>query len=346
MTRKVLLAICLVLLAGAGYLLLVPPAAVRAPRPEWVVVEGPENAWHDYHKLAGQKDPVSFDELIAAARKKGSQRFFQAPVLSPTEIPYNYRDEKNLATRAAAEVTRLTKAGQLDKALALALATYEMGTDLAETGSDLAPGLAAAATRHEVVAALEALLQQPKLTLAQAEKARAEIKALNARMPTPGQLIAWDREAQARGLEDVLSQEAPPLPGLKVRMLNSVQERLAEQSKVLSEAMDSWDPEKVGRAQELANQIRTRSSYLKEAIPTLDTNLPSALRLLYQDRQAGYGLECLADVAVYVRKNKKLPPSLPEAPKDPRTGEPPTYKVEGKTAVITYPGEQLFRYSL
>lgn len=339
--KKIVLVVLLLVGVAVAAWLLIAPAPLLAPRPEWTVVEGPQNAWHDYHRLAGEaraKKPVDFGELVKSASKPASQRFYKPPVVSPTDIPYTYRDEKELGQQAAAEATRLLAQGKVKESLALALATYKMGTDLAEPGCDLAAALAAIAVRRQAAAPLEALLQDPRLTADQVRAVGAQLQALDARMPTPGQVVVWEREALARGLEESLAQEAPGVAGLRVRMLNSVQQRLLDQEEVLRKALDSWDPAAAARAQEEANQIRTRSAYLKEAVPSLDTNLVSAQRQFYLDRVQGFGLESLAVIALAVRQSKKLPESLSDAPADPRTSQPPTYKREAGEALLLYPG--------
>lgn len=339
--KKIVLVVLLLILAAAAGWLLIAPAPLLAPRPEWTVVEGPQNAWHDYHRLAGDaraKKAVDFEELVKSAAKPSSQRYYKPPVMSPTDIPYTYRDEKELGQQAAVEATHLLEKGKVKEALALALATYKMGTDLAEPGCDLAAALAAIAVRRQAAGPLETLLQDPRLTAEQARAVGTQLQALDARMPSPGQVVVWEREALARGLEESLSQEAPGVAGLRVRMLNSVQQRLLEQEALLRKAMDSWDPSAVARAQDEANALRTRSAYLKEAVPSLDTNLASAERQFYLDRVQGFGLESLAVIALAVRESKKLPETLSGAPADPRTGQFPVYKREGREALIIYPG--------
>ena len=344
-SRKIVLGLLVLALLGVGAWLVIPPQALLAPRPEWIVVEGPVNAWHDYHKLGGEAakknadKPAVAEQLVKAAKKSQSQRFYKAPAVSPTEEIYNYRDEKALGQLAAEQVGVLAAQGQTEKALDLALAGYKMGTDLAEPGSDLTPVLAAIVVRREVARPLQSLL--PKLNADQAKRALSAITALDLQMPAPGVVLTWDRDALARGLEDSLKAETPPLPGLRTRMLNSIQDRIQRQTKLLSEAMDSWDPARVQAAQQEANAIRTDSRYLKEAVPSLDTNLSAALRQFYLDRVGGAGLECQAALAVYRSEHGKLPEKLEEAltpPNDPRTGKPPRYKLEGQGAIIVYPG--------
>lgn len=344
--------------------LAIPVPALKAPRPEWKVVGEADNAWPEYHELAlearkaetfpddvlpapgknAQVDSVrpAFGRLIKAAARSGSQRFEEPPSVNSTDLMYVYKDEKTLVRLALAESRRLAGEGQLKPALELALACYEMGADLSEPGADLTPTLVGAQIRRRASLVLFELLQEPALTEAQARAVLAVVESCNQRIPLPGQAVAWDREAVARGLEETLEQDAPPLPGLKARLQNSVQHRMAAQQKLLVEAMETWDPVKVQQAQEEAEKLRTGGLLMRNAVPEMKISLRNSLRQIYLDRVNGSALECLAAVAVYACQHKRLPARLEEAlaapPTDPRTGKPPGYKVEGAQVLLWYPG--------
>ncbi len=344
--------------------LAIPVPALKAPRPEWKVVSDADNAWLEYHELGkearkaetfpddvlpapgknAQVDSVrpAFDRLVKAAARSGSQRFEEPPSVRSTDLMYVYKDEKTLVRLALAESRRLAGAGQLKQALELSLACYEMGADLSEPGADLTPTLVGAQIRRRASLVLFELLQEPALTQAQARAALAVVERCNQRIPSPGEAVAWDREAVARGLEDTLEDDAPPLPGLKARLQNSVQQRVAAQQKLLVEAMQTWDPALVQQAQEQAEKLRTGGLLMRDAVPEMKISLSNSLRQMYLDRVNALALECLAAVAAYARQHKRLPARLEDAlakpPVDPRTGKAPGYRVEGREAVLWYPG--------
>ncbi len=334
------------------------------PRPEWKVVNEADNAWPEYHELGQEarkaetfpddvlpapgKNPQvdavrpAFDRLVKAAARSGSQRFEEPPSVGSTDLMYVYKDEKTLVRLALAESRRLAGAGQLKQALELSLACYEMGADLSEPGADLTPTLVGAQIRRRASLVLFELLQEPALTEAQARAVLAVVESCNQRIPAPGQAVAWDREAVARGLEETLEQDAPPLPGLKARLQSSVQQRMAAQQKLLVEAMQTWDPAQVQLAQAQAEKLRTGGLLMRDAVPEMKISLSNSLRQLYLDRVNASALECLAALAAYARQHKRLPArleeALPKPPVDPRTGKAPGYRVEGREAILWYPG--------
>ena len=316
------------------------------------------------------KHQGTIKHIIAGAKLSKSQFSSEMPTFT-TRVP-NLLQMRGLATVASAEVQRLISAGKAQEAVELALANYEMATDVgAEPNASLIAGLISVVCRGIAAKSLFTVIYSQTTNANMDIEIARQISAQDRRMPNAFQALSTDLQASQNSFEDILLNSnfskfndgispvptvaenlAKYFPGLRVRIYNSLIGLTQNCLKQLQPSLENWDFQ---GAMESSKEIESKifqdvydpATYI--AANLVYISFPSGratMKSFYNSNNIGQTLTAFAAISAYKKTHKQFPATLEMAmseaglstPVDLATGKQIGYRLENANPMVWLAG--------
>jgi serine/threonine protein kinase len=309
---------------------------------------------------------------IIAGTKKPYAQFFSEPYFFDSPVP-NLLQVRTLVALASVQAQRLMLEGKRREGLELALATYNLATDLAEPHGSLISGLIAVVCRTEAAHALVYWLYTGGGEDVAADIALAQqLAQLGKQMATPIQLFEIEWEITARSMEafflkkqplrkesnndltfdslKILGKLAQQLPGLRTRLYNYCIEELNTHQLFVKDPLTNWQITYLRQSNKVVKSITywealysPVKSYLTASMQNNFSNAAYAAESFYRDRALNQVLQIFAAASAYRKIHGHFPATLNEAmntvqipiPIDVVSHQPVSYQLRNNQPVVT-----------
>ncbi|MBI4852387.1 MAG: serine/threonine protein kinase [Acidobacteria bacterium] len=322
-------------------------------------------AYIDSHQKA-------INHLLEGAKKPKVQFYSEAPT-AYSPVP-NLLQMRALTILAAAQVRYLAQNGKLEQALDLALANYEMATDIgADENCSLISGLISVVCRSIAARSIFVLINSGKTTVEMDKEIASFVTEQDNRMPNAYQLFKHEREATEATFEDILIKQTTTdldvifynnsvilkflvnaFPGLRVNIYKRYYVLSRQKLELLRNNTENWDFVKAEKDNERIvkeanpwNWGWTPSGLMASAVFYIALpNTTATMKSLYTDNCIGKTLVTFAACSAYKKAHNEFPATLSAAmlevnlalPIDLATSQRIGYKLENNLPVVWFAG--------
>jgi hypothetical protein len=316
------------------------------------------------------KHQGTIKHIIAGTKLSKSQFTSEMPSFT-TRVP-NLLQMRGLANVASAEVKRLISKGKTQEAIELALANYEMATDIgSEPNASLIASLISVVCRGIAAKSLFTVIYSQKTDAKMDIEIARQISAQDRRMPNAYQALLVDLQASQNSFEDILVNNniskinedisispkvaenvAKYFPGLRIRVYNSLINLSQIYLKQVQTDLENWDFQASEESnKELQSKVFQNvydpATYI--AANLVYISLPSGLATMksfYSSNNLGQALTTFAAISAYKKSHNQFPTTLEMAmseaglsiPVDLATSKQIGYRLENGTPVIWFAG--------
>ncbi|MBK7992058.1 MAG: hypothetical protein IPK14_01210 [Blastocatellia bacterium] len=316
------------------------------------------------------KHQATFKHLIAGSKLSKSQFTSEMPTFT-TRVP-NLLQMRGLSIVASAQVQRLISEGKTQEAVELALANYEMATDVgAEPNASLIASLISVVCRGIAAKSLFTIIYSQATDAKMDIEIARQISAQDRRMPNAFQALSVDLQASQNSFEDILlnnnlskfNNDISPVPvaaenlakyfpGLRVRIYNSLIDITQNCLKQLQPGLENWDfqaLEEFNKEMEskVFQNVYDPATYI--AANLVYISLPSGaatMKSFYNSNNMGQSLTAFAAISAYKKNQNQFPATLEMAmseaglstPVDLATGKQIGYRLENANSIIWFAG--------
>ncbi len=316
------------------------------------------------------KHQGAIKHIIAGAKLSKSQFTNEMPSFT-TRVP-NLLQMRGLANLASAEVQRLISEGKTQEAVELALANYEMATDIgAEPNASLIAGLISVVCRGIAAKSLFTVIYSQATDSKMDIEIARQISAQDRRMPNAFQALSIDLQASQNSFEDILLNNnltkfndgispvptaaenlAKYFPGLRVRVYNSLIDLTQNCLKQLQPGLENWDFQALeefnkNMDSKIFQNVYDPATYI--AANLVYISLPSGaatMKSFYNSSNMGQALTAFAAISAYKKNHNQFPATLEMAmseaglstPVDLATGKQIGYRLESTNPIVWFAG--------
>jgi serine/threonine protein kinase len=313
----------------------------------------------------------AFTYVIAGAKKPYAQ-FANGPYLVDSPVP-NFLQMRTLVSLASVQAQRLMLEGKRQEGLELALATYNMATDLAEPQGSLIGSLIAIVCRAEAANALAYWLYTgggPDLATDVA--VAQQLTQLSKQMATPSQVIETEWEITALSMEALLLKKqslwkdseannisislkllgklTQQLPGLRTRLYNYCIDELSAEQLLIKSPLKNWQLADLHNSNKIVKSVPYQQwlysplkSFISSSIKPSFSNAAQVTESFYRDHALNNALQIFVAAAAYRKIHGHFPPTLNDAmnavytpvPIDVISHQPPNYQLYNNHPLVT-----------
>ncbi|MFY9222404.1 MAG: hypothetical protein WAQ98_07040 [Blastocatellia bacterium] len=319
------------------------------------------------------KHQGAIKHLIAGAKLSKSQFYSELPTfVSPVPSLLQVR---GLTLLAAAETRRLLDQGKAQEAVELALANYEMATDIgAESNSTLISSLISVVCRGIAAKSLFTVIYSGKTTAEMDKEIARRVDEQDRRMPNAYQSMLWETQAMNISMEEILvknnvlkfasedsylygsgaEQLFKVFPGLRIRTFNSLYTLNQEHVSKVRKDLENWDFVSSREVyKNLSNidykdilRLSPSDMIARSMFYVSMPNFAATMRSLYFGGSFGETVTIFAATSAYKKEHGQFPNTLDLALKntglasqiDVATGKQIGYRLENGNPIVWFAG--------